>query len=69
MAKRVQGPDNKRREEWKSIFMQESHQGEEGLQRMTEEDAWGEENRRKISTAKSGIWKRNKDGMVRMNHE
>lgn len=28
--------------------MQESHQGEEGLQRMTEEDAWGEENRRKI---------------------
>lgn len=49
--------------------MQESHQGEEGLQRMTEEDAWGEENRRKISTAKLGIWKRNKDGMVRMNHE
>lgn len=36
------------------------------MQRMTEEDAWGEENRRRVSTAKSGIWKRNKGGMVRM---
>lgn len=66
MARRVWGPGNKRREEGKSIFMQESHQGEGVLQRMTEEDAWGEENRRRVSTAKSGIWKRNKGGMVRM---
>jgi len=39
------------------------------LGQATWQEAWGEENRRGRSTAKTGIWKTNWEGIVRMKSE